>query len=125
MTATAKAKYIRVSPQKARLVIDLIRGLPVEEALVRLKVTNKAVAPTVAKVLNSAVANAKDLGDVDVDELRVSVARVDEGPRLKRLRPAPMGRAFRYLHRMSHIIVTVSDGNDAATDAQETGESEE
>ena len=124
MTATAKAKYVRVSPQKARLVVDLIRGLPVGEALVRLGVTNKGVAPTIAKVLNSAVANAQDRGDVDVDELRVSAAWVDEGPRLKRLRPAPMGRAFRYFHRMSHIIVSVSDGIDAV-DAQETGETEE
>ena len=124
MTATAKAKYVRVSPQKARLVVDLIRGLPVGEALVRLGVTNKGVAPAVAKVLNSAVANAQDRGDVDVDDLRVSAAWVDEGPRLKRLRPAPMGRAFRYFHRMSHIIVSVSDGNDAV-DAQETGENEE
>ena len=123
MTATAKAKYVRVSPQKARLVIDLIRGLPVGEALVRLGVTNKGVAPAVAKVLNSAVANAQDRGDVDVDDLKVSAAWVDEGPRLKRLRPAPMGRAFRYFHRMSHIIVSVSDGNDVS--AQETGETEE
>jgi len=124
MTATAKARYVRVSPQKARLVIDLIRGLPVGEALVRLSVTNKGVAPAVAKVLNSAVANAQDRGDVDVDDLRVSAAWVDEGPRLKRLRPAPMGRAFRYFHRMSHIIVSVSDGIDAV-DTQETGETEE
>ena len=123
MSATAKAKYVRVSPQKARLVVDLIRGLPVGEALVRLGVTNKGVAPAVAKVLNSAVANAQDRGDVDVDDLRVSAAWVDEGPRLKRLRPAPMGRAFRYFHRMSHIIVSVSDGNDVS--AQETGETEE
>ena len=123
MTATAKAKYVRVSPQKARLVVDLIRGLPVGEALVRLGVTNKGVAPAVAKVLNSAVANAQDRGEVDVDDLRVSAAWVDEGPRLKRLRPAPMGRAFRYFHRMSHIIVSVSDGNDVS--AQETGETEE
>ena len=124
MTATAKAKYVRVSPQKARLVIDLIRGLPVGEALVRLGVTNKGVAPAVAKVLNSAVANAQDRGDVDVDDLTVSAAWVDEGPRLKRLRPAPMGRAFRYFHRMSHIIVSVSDGNDAVG-TQETGETKE
>jgi large subunit ribosomal protein L22 len=124
MTATAKAKYVRVSPQKARLVVDLIRGLPVGEALVRLGVTNKGVAPAVAKVLNSAVANAQDRGDVDVDDLKVSAAWVDEGPRLKRLRPAPMGRAFRYFHRMSHIIVSVSDGNDAVG-TQETGETKE
>ena len=124
MTATAKAKYVRVSPQKARLVVDLIRGLPVGEALVRLSVTNKGVAPAVSNVLSSMVANAQDRGDVDVDDLRVSAAWVDEGPRLKRLRPAPMGRAFRYFHRMSHIIVSVSDGHDAV-DTQETGETEE
>lgn len=110
MTATAKMKYVRVSPQKARLVVDLIRGLPVEEALTKLKLTNKRVAPQIAKVLASAVANAEETGDVDVDELKVSEIYVDEGPRLKRLRPAPMGRAFRYFHRMSHIVVKVSDG---------------
>ena len=124
MTATARAKYVRVSAQKARLVVDLIRGLPVGEALVRLGVTNKGIAPAVAKVLNSAVANAQDRGDVDVDDLTVSAAWVDEGPRLKRLRPAPMGRAFRYFHRMSHISVSVSDGNDAV-DTQKTGETKE
>ncbi len=124
MTATARAKYVRVSAQKARLVVDLIRGLPVGEALVRLGVTNKGVAPAVAKVLNSAVANAQDRGDVDVDDLTVSAAWVDEGPRLKRLRPAPMGRAFRYFHRMSHISVSVSDGNDAV-DTQKTEETKE
>jgi large subunit ribosomal protein L22 len=121
MTATAKARYVRVSPQKARLVVDLIRGLPVGEALVKLSMTNKRVAPTVEKVLRSAVANAEDRYEVDSDELTVTEIRVDEGPRLKRLRPAPMGRAFRYFHRMSHIVVTVSDGNDAV----ETAETEE
>jgi large subunit ribosomal protein L22 len=86
--------------------------------------TNKRVAPTVEKVLQSAVANAEDLWGADSDDLTVTEIRVDEGPRLKRLRPAPMGRAFRYLHRMSHIVVTVSDGNDAA-DTPDTGETEE
>ena len=124
MTATAKAMYVRVSPQKARLVVDLIRGLPVEEALTTLKTTNKAIAPTIAKVLQSAVANAEDLGEIDVDELKVSQAYVNEGPRLKRLRPAPMGRAYRYLHRLSHIIVSVSDGQ-AAEEEIELEETEE
>lgn len=110
MTATAKAMYVRVSPQKARLVVDLIRGLPVEEALTTLKMTNKAVAPAVAKVLQSAVANAEDRGEADVDDLKVLTAYVNEGPRLKRLRPSAMGRAARYFHRMSHIVVSVSDG---------------
>ena len=119
MTATAKMRYLRVSPQKARLVVDLIRGLPVEEALTTLKVTNKAIAPNLAKLLQSAVANAEDRGDVDVDELTVSEAYVDEGPRLKRLRPAPMGRAYRYLHRMSHITLRVSDGREEEVEEAE------
>ena len=76
-----------------------------------------------AKVLQSAVANAEEKGDVDVDELVVSEAYVNEGPRLKRIRPAPMGRAFRYFHRLSHIVITVSDGQDeAAIDDEETEE---
>lgn len=122
MTATAKMRYVRVSPQKARLVVDLIRGRKVEDALTTLKMTNKGVAPKVAKVLQSAVANAEDLGDVDVDELVVSEAWVDEGPRLKRLRPAPMGRAYRYLHRLSHINVTVTDGQEEELEVEETDE---
>ena len=123
MTATAKHNYVRVSAQKARLVVDLIRGLPVERALTTLKVTNKAIAPAVAKVLQSAVANAEEKGNVDVDELVVSEAYVNEGPRLKRIRPAPMGRAFRYFHRLSHIVITVSDGNDGlAIEDEETEE---
>lgn len=125
MTATAKAMYVRVSPQKARLVVDLIRGMAVEDALTTLKTTNKAVAPTIAKVLQSAVANAEDLGDVDVDELKVSEAYVNEGPRLKRLRPAPMGRAYRYLHRLSHIFVSVSDGQATEEDEFEVEETKE
>ena len=119
MTATAKMRYLRVSPQKARLVVDLIRGQKVEDALTTLKMTNKRVAPQVAKLLQSAVANAEDRGDVDVDELVVSEAWVDEGPRLKRLRPAPMGRAYRYLHRLSHINVTVSDGQEEEVEETE------
>ncbi len=121
MTATAKMNYVRVSPQKARLVIDLVRGLPAERALTTLKMTNKAIAPKVAKLLQSAVANAEEKG-ADVDELVVSQAYVNEGPRLKRLRPAPMGRAFRYFHRLSHIVITVSDGADEAEFDEETEE---
>ncbi|MEZ5362471.1 MAG: 50S ribosomal protein L22 [Bryobacterales bacterium] len=121
MTATARHNYVRVSAQKARLVVDLIRGLPVERALTTLKTTNKAIAPAVAKVLQSAVANAEEKGDVDVDELVVSEAYVNEGPRLKRIRPAPMGRAYRYFHRLSHIVITVSDGQ-TAVDDEETEE---
>jgi len=121
MQATAQMKYVRVSPQKARLVVDLIRGLPVERALTTLKTTNKAIAPKVAKVLQSAVANAEDRFDADVDDLVVQAAYVNEGPRLKRIRPAPMGRAYRYFHKMSHIVVTVSDGrqDEGASDEAE------
>ncbi len=119
MTATAKMRYLRVSPQKARLVIDLIRGRKVEEALTTLKVTNKGIAPQIAKLLQSAVANAEERGDVDVDELVVSEAYVDEGPRLKRLRPAAMGRANRYLHRLSHIVVRVTDGVESEVEETE------
>jgi large subunit ribosomal protein L22 len=85
MQATAKLNYIRTSPQKARLVVDLIRGRRAEDALTILQMTNKRIAPHIAKVLRSAVANAHELGDVDIDDLVVSEAYVNEGPRMKRL----------------------------------------
>ena len=108
MEARAEARYVRVSPQKARLVVDLIRGQRAEEAITILQMTNKRIAPTVEKVLRSAIANAGNKEpDVDVDELIVTKAYVNEGPRVKRIRPAPMGRAFRYQRRMAHIAVTV------------------
>jgi len=108
MEARAEARFIRVSPQKARLVVDLIRGQRAEEALTTLQMTNKRIAPTVEKVLRSAIANAENKHpEVDVDELVVREAYVNEGPRMKRIRPAPMGRAFRYQRRMSHIAVIV------------------
>jgi large subunit ribosomal protein L22 len=119
MQATAKMNYVRVSPQKARLVVDLIRGRKVEDALSILATINKRVAPQVAKVLRSAVANAENTGDVDVDELVVAKAYVNEGPRMKRIRPAPMGRAYRYYHRLAHIIVTVDDGQAAEESGEE------
>jgi large subunit ribosomal protein L22 len=119
MQATAKHNFVRVSPQKARLVVDLIRGRRVSEALNILRMTNKRVAPQVEKVLQSAVANAENRGDIDVDELVVREAYVNEGPRLKRLRAAPQGRGHRYLHRMAHIIVTVSDGRAEEEQAEE------
>ncbi|MCS6951506.1 MAG: 50S ribosomal protein L22 [Bryobacterales bacterium] len=110
MQARAEARYIRVSPRKARLVVDLIRGRKAGEALTVLRTTNKRVAPLVEKVLRSAIANAQhQSADVDVDRLVVREAYVNEGPRMKRIRPAPMGRAHRYQRRMAHIAVTVSD----------------
>jgi len=110
MQARAEARYVRVSPQKARLVVDLIRGCNAGEAITILRGTNKRVAPMVEKVLRSAIANAENRSaDVDVDRLVVGEAYVNEGPRMKRLRPAPMGRAFRYQRRLAHIAITVAE----------------
>jgi len=107
--AKAEARYIRVSPQKARLVVDLIRGQNAGQARTTLRSTNKRVAPQVQKVLDSAIANARDrYEDVDVDTLFVSEAYVHDGPRVKRVRPAPMGRAYRYQRRSSHIVIKVA-----------------
>src|SRR5277367_4758776 len=110
----AQARFQRVSPQKARLVLELIKGRSVEEALNTVTFTKKSVAPMVEKVLRSALQNANYLSqeqglDVDVDNLYVKTAIANEGPRMKRIRPAPMGRAFRYQRRMAHIIVTVAE----------------
>ena len=111
MQARAEARYIRVSPQKARLVVELIRGQKANDALVILQTTNKRIAPTIKKVLQSAIANANDRHtDVDIDLLRVVEAYVNEGPRMKRVRPAPMGRAYRIQRRIAHIVVAVGDG---------------
>lgn len=110
MEAKAEARYLRVSAQKARLVVDLIRGQKAEAAVVTLRTVNKRIAPAVEKVLKSAIANAQNQNEnVDVDNLFVSEAYVNEGPRMKRVRPAPMGRAYRYQRRMSHIVVKVAE----------------
>jgi large subunit ribosomal protein L22 len=110
MEARATAKYIRVSPQKARLVIDLIRGKNAGEAINILRFTKKRVAQQIEKVLRSAIANAEQKSEnVDVDRLVVLRAHVNEGPRAKRIRPAPMGRAYHYQRRMSHITVVVEE----------------
>jgi large subunit ribosomal protein L22 len=118
MIAKAEARYVRTSAQKARLVIDLIRGRKAGDALTTLKMTNKRMAPVVEKVLRSAIANAENKqNDIDVDNLIVSECYVNEGPRMKRIRPAPMGRAYRYQRRISHIVVKVSDGAAAEVEA--------
>ena len=110
MEAKAEARYIRVSPQKARLAVDLIRGQQAGDAITTLRTTNKRIALTVEKVLKSAIANAQNRSEaVDVDKLYVSEAYVHEGPRMKRIRPAPMGRAYRYQRRMAHIVVKVAE----------------
>ena len=110
MEAKAEARYVRTSPQKARLVVDLIRGQKAGTAINILRSTNKRIAPMVEKVLRSAIANAENRNnDVDVDRLFVTEAYVNEGPRMKRIRPAPMGRAYRYQRRMAHIVVKVGE----------------
>jgi large subunit ribosomal protein L22 len=114
MEFTAKAMYIRVSPQKARLVLDLIKGRRVENALNTLAFTKKGIAPTIHKLLRSALENANYLSqekgyDVDLDRLVVTRAIANEGPRMKRIRPAPMGRAYRYQRRISHIEIAVAE----------------
>jgi large subunit ribosomal protein L22 len=110
----AEAKFQRVSPQKARLVLELIKGRRVGEALETVAFTKKGVAPLVEKVLRSAIQNANYLSqerelDLDVDNLYVKTALANEGPRMKRIRPAPMGRAFRYQRRMAHIVISVAE----------------
>ena len=110
----AEAKFQRTSPQKAKLVLDLIKGVRVEKAITIVAFTNKRIAPIVEKVLRSAVQNAQYLSDekgldIDVDNLYVKTAVANEGPRMKRIRPAPMGRAFRYQRRIAHIIITVAE----------------
>ena len=115
----AEAKFQRVSPQKARLVLELIKGRRVAEALDTVAFTKKGVAPLVEKVLRAAIQNANYLSqerdlDVDVDNLYVKTALANEGPRMKRIRPAPMGRAFRYQRRMAHIVISVAERKRAA-----------
>src|ERR1700719_4835300 len=122
----AKSRFVRVSPQKARLVIDLIRGQRAEEALQTLRFTKKRVAKDVEKTLRSAIANAErkaeDSGEsLDVDELYVTRCFVNEGSRWKRLRPAPMGRGFRYQRRTAHIVVEVAEHHRAAADREAAG----
>jgi len=109
METVARAKYIRISAQKVRLVADLIRGKKVEDALNLLMFTPKSSAPVIAKVLKSALANAGQKQGVDVDTLVVKRITVDEGPTMKRFRARAMGRGTRILKRMSHITVIVEE----------------
>ena len=109
METVARAKYIRISAQKVRLVADLIRGKKVEDALNLLMFTPKSSAPVIAKVLKSAVANAGQRQGVDVDTLVVKRITVDEGPTMKRFRARAMGRGTRILKRMSHITIIVEE----------------
>jgi len=103
----AIAKYVRVSPRKARQVVDLIRGKSVKDAKYILKLTPRGAAPLVGKVLASAVANAENNNDMSAEDLYVARAFVDEGPTLKRFKPRAMGRASKIRKRTSHITVSV------------------
>ncbi len=110
----AEAKFQRTSPQKAKLVLDTIKGMRVEQALNTIHFSTKRMGPIVEKVLRSAIQNAAYVSqeqglDIDVDNLYVHTAVANEGPRMKRIRPAPMGRAFRYQRRLAHIVVTVAE----------------
>jgi len=107
--ARAVARFLRVSPFKARQVADLVRGKDVNEAVGILKYTNKKSAPLISKVLKSAIANAEHNNDMDSDELYVSEIYVDEGPTLKRMRPRAYGRADVRRHRTSHITVVLRE----------------
>lgn len=109
MTTSATLKYARTSPQKARLIADQIRGLPVDQALNMLAFSNKKAAAVVKKILESAIANAEHNDGADIDELKVSSVYINQGPTLKRLRPRARGRADRIIKRMSHITVTVAE----------------
>ena len=109
MQATAILKYTRVSPQKGRLVADLVRGLPVARALEVLEFSNKKAARVIRKVLESAIANAEHNEGADIDELKVARIQVDTGPSLKRFHARAKGRGVRILKRTSHITVTVGD----------------
>ena len=109
MKVTAHNRFIRQSPYKVRRVLDLVRGLPVEEAEHVLRLTNRGPAKTIAKTLQSAVANAEHNHALDAEDLVVAEAYADEGPTLKRWRPRARGRATRINKRTSHITIVVSD----------------
>ena len=112
--AFATARFVRITPMKARRVVDMVRGLPVDEALALLQFTPQAASETVYKVLESAIANAETTEDLDRADLVVSVAQVDEGPTMKRWRPRAQGRATRILKRTSHITLVVQSADVAA-----------
>ncbi|GAA4139786.1 MULTISPECIES: 50S ribosomal protein L22 [Actinomadura] len=114
MEARAQARYIRVTPRKARRVVDLIRGLPATEAQAVLRFAPQAASEPVGKVLASAIANAEHNFKLDTDTLVVSRAWVDEGPTLKRFRPRAQGRAYRINKRTSHITVVLESREEAS-----------
>lgn len=109
MQAKAQANYVRIAPRKAQLVIDLIRGKDVGEAIAILRHTPKAVSPIIEKILNSAIANAEHNFSLDTNNLKISEAYVNQGPIMKRFRPRAQGRATRINKRTSHITLVVSE----------------
>jgi large subunit ribosomal protein L22 len=125
----AKLNYVRVSPQKARLVLNLIKGRRVEDALDTLLYDKHGISPKLYKLLRSAVENANYISaekglDVDVDRLYVKRAVANDGPRMKRIRPAPMGRAYHYQRRISHLELALEEkasSNGKATDETQAG----
>ena len=125
MQAKAVAKTVRIAPRKVRLVLDLIRGKEVGEAMSILQLTNKRSSPVVEKLIKSAVANAEHNYDMDVDHLIVSEAFADEGPTLKRFRPRAQGRATKINKRTSHVTIVVAEPASIEEDtAVETEENE-
>jgi large subunit ribosomal protein L22 len=112
MKVKAHNKFVRQSPYKVRLVLDLVRGLPVEEAEHVLRLTNRAAATPIVKTLKSAVANAEHNHALDAEDLVVAEAYADEGPTLRRFKPRARGRATRIDKRTSHITIVVSDMNE-------------
>ena len=118
--AFASARYVRITPMKARRVVDLVRGIPVDQALSILQFAPQAAAETVHKVLRSAVANAETTEGLDTHDLVVSVAQVDEGPTMKRWRPRAQGRATRINKRTSHITLVVQPASALAPAAPES-----
>ncbi|MGB7754497.1 MAG: 50S ribosomal protein L22 [Salinisphaera sp.] len=109
MESVAKLRFARISPQKARLVADEVRGMPVERALEVLEFSTKKAAQIVRKVLESAVANAEHNEGADIDELKITTIMVDEGPTMKRMKPRARGSADRILKRTSHVTIRVAD----------------
>lgn len=121
MEAKAQARYVRVTPMKARRVIDMIRGLPAGEAQALLRFAPQAASEPVGKVLDSAIANARNNLSLDPNTLWVSAAYVDEGPTMKRFRPRAQGRAYRIRKRSSHITVVVESRVPAAAATRKKG----
>jgi large subunit ribosomal protein L22 len=119
--AFASARFVRITPMKARRVVDMVRGLPVDEALALLQFAPQAAAETVYKVLESAIANAETTEGLDRGDLVVSVVQVDEGPTMKRWRPRAQGRATRILKRTSHITLAVQPAEFAGSRAKKNG----